>query len=239
MPERAGRRVPKQENQMKIKELADRTKVSKQAIHHYINEGIIPRGRKLGRNVASYDDRHVEYLSTINELRELYLPLSEIKAIMRKEKRRSKGDLSLLRLRSRYCQPVEQLSPGNVVGRKAFEEATGLSPKWRRKYEEWDVITPEAQSGRWVYSQDNVVIGRLIVEMGTLGIEPENDFDPEELRRVADLFRESITKGRRQFLKAFCGKLSEEEITDKGQKINEVMSLFYYHLYRKESRMQT
>lgn len=40
---------------MKISKLVDRTNVSKQAIHSYINEGLLPKPAKTGRIDAEYD----------------------------------------------------------------------------------------------------------------------------------------------------------------------------------------
>ena len=42
---------------MKISELVKQTQVSKETIHYYIREGLLPRPRKLGKNVAEYTTR--------------------------------------------------------------------------------------------------------------------------------------------------------------------------------------
>jgi hypothetical protein len=117
----------------------------------------------------------------------------------------------------------------------AFREMTGLSAKWLRKFEEWEIITAERRKGKWVYSSDNVTIGKLIVEMSRIGLGPQDGFDAEDLKRISDIFKDTILKGREQFMESYSGKLSPEEMAEKGRKMNELMGIYYYHLYRKYS----
>ncbi|HEV8320226.1 MAG TPA: MerR family transcriptional regulator [Myxococcota bacterium] len=69
---------------MRIAELSRRTGVSRETIHFYLREGLIPRPRKTGRNMAYYDQAHVEHIQVIKRLQnEKYLPLSVIKRVLR------------------------------------------------------------------------------------------------------------------------------------------------------------
>ena len=53
-----------------------------QAIHFYIQQGLLPPGRKTGRNMAWYTEEHVERLHLIKKLQhERFLPLKAIKAL--------------------------------------------------------------------------------------------------------------------------------------------------------------
>lgn len=221
---------------MKIKELVERTHVSGQSIHHYINAGVLPAPRKLGKNSADYHDRYVDQIQAIKDLQENhFLPLSAIKKIVRKQKQSSNGDLSALQIQSKYFKPLDRLLPTEVIGKRAFEDATGLTRKLRTTFEELDIITPERRNGKWIYSHDNVMIGRLIVEMGEVGIGPKGGFDPDDLKQVSDGFRTAILKDRNQFLKSLGGKLTEGEMQDKAETINALMGIYYYHLHRKLS----
>ena len=55
---------------MKIKELVERTKVSKETVHYYIREGLLPKPRKLGRNIADYDERYIDRILLIKEIQD-------------------------------------------------------------------------------------------------------------------------------------------------------------------------
>ncbi len=68
---------------MRIGELADRTGISRETIHFYLREGLLPRPRKAGRNMAFYEDAHVERLLLIKRLQnEKFLPLARIKDLL-------------------------------------------------------------------------------------------------------------------------------------------------------------
>src|SRR5262245_23196947 len=68
---------------MRIGELAERTGISRETIHFYLREGLLPRPRKAGRNMAFYEDTHVERLLLIKRLQnERFLPLARIKQLL-------------------------------------------------------------------------------------------------------------------------------------------------------------
>jgi DNA-binding transcriptional MerR regulator len=68
---------------MRMAELADASGVSRDTIHYYLREGLLPKPIKGGRTVAYYDDSHLERLRLIRRLREeKYLPLAVIRRIV-------------------------------------------------------------------------------------------------------------------------------------------------------------
>jgi DNA-binding transcriptional MerR regulator len=71
------------ERPLKMKDLCELTGLSRQAIHFYIQQGLLPEGRKTGRNMAWYGPEHVERLRQIQKLQdERMLPLKAIKAVL-------------------------------------------------------------------------------------------------------------------------------------------------------------
>lgn len=68
---------------LRMKDLASLTGLPRQAIHFYINAGLLPAGAKTGRNMAYYTQEHVERLKLIRKLQhERFLPLKAIKALL-------------------------------------------------------------------------------------------------------------------------------------------------------------
>jgi DNA-binding transcriptional MerR regulator len=64
-------------------ELAARSGVSRETIHFYLREGLLPRPRKGGRTVAYYGADHLDRLRLIRRLREeKYLPLAVIRRLL-------------------------------------------------------------------------------------------------------------------------------------------------------------
>lgn len=68
---------------LRMKDLCDLTGLPRQAIHFYIQQGLLPAGHKTGRNMAFYGEEHVERLKLIRKLQhERFLPLKAIKALL-------------------------------------------------------------------------------------------------------------------------------------------------------------
>jgi DNA-binding transcriptional MerR regulator len=221
---------------LKIRDLVQRTGVSKETVHFYIREGLLPKPRKRGRNIAEYDDKYVERIRFIKELQDRhFLPLSVIKNILKKQKKSSEWQ-SLLNLRREYFRPIDQFLPNEIAGEEPFLEATGLGRKWLVKMEEWEIITPEVRNSQKVYSQDDITLGKLIVEMDSIGLGAVEGFDPEALKRYRDKFREIVISSHKHYLEVALGKLIPEEFSKRVVQGREIMSIFFYHLYRKLSR---
>jgi DNA-binding transcriptional MerR regulator len=221
---------------LKIKELVEQTRVSKETIHYYIREGILPKPRKRGRNIADYSENYVERIRFIKELQDHYfLPLSVIKNILKKQKGSPEAQ-SFLRLRTDFFRPVDRLLPTEVTGEDAFRKATGLGNHWLVKMEEWGILAPEFRRGEKVYSQDDIMIGKLAVEMDEVGIGVRDGFDPEALRHYRDLFREIVIMSHKYYFKGALGKLPPDEFSRRIIQGREIMSTLFYHLYRKLSR---
>jgi DNA-binding transcriptional MerR regulator len=218
---------------MKISELAKKTKVAKETIHYYVREGLIPRPRKMGRNVADYSQVHVEQIQLVKQIQDnFYLPLSLIKKIV-KNLIHSPELRSLLKLRSDYYNPLDQLLETETVGEEAFRNVTGLGVKWLSKFEEWGVITWKKRGEDKVYSQDDVIIGKLLVDMDRAGFGPKDGFNIENVKRYVDLFREIVVMSHTGYMQATSDEYTPEQNLERGIRCRELMSLFFYHLYRK------
>jgi DNA-binding transcriptional MerR regulator len=222
---------------MRISELIKKTGVPKETIHFYIREGLLRKPRKSGSNAADYTRGHVDRILLIKELRDsFYLPIPEIKKILKQAKRQSPSDQAVSDLHNKYFRPLERLLSTEPVGSDAFREATGLGRKWLAIMEDWGVITHGTRDHEPVYSRDDVIIGRLMVDMDRLGFGPKDGYDPEELKRIADFIRDFVRSAHRGYYKRNLEGLSSADLDDKGSKFAEIMSLFFYHIYRKLAR---
>jgi DNA-binding transcriptional MerR regulator len=68
---------------MRMAELARASGVSRDTIHYYLREGLLPKPLKSGKTVAYYDDAHLERLQLIRRLREeKYLPVAVIRRLL-------------------------------------------------------------------------------------------------------------------------------------------------------------
>ena len=222
---------------MRISELVKKTGVPKETIHFYIREGLLRKPRKSGSNAADYTGAYVDRILLIKELRDsFYLPIPEIKKILKQAKKQSPSDQAVSDLHNKYFRPLERLLSTELVGIDAFREATGLGRKWLAIMEDWGVITHGVRDREPIYSRDDVIIGRLMVDMDRLGFGPKDGYDPEELKRIADFIRDFVRSAHREYYKRNLEGLSSADLDDKGSKFAEIMSLFFYHIYRKLAR---
>jgi len=219
---------------MKIRELVKRTGVPKETIHFYIREGLLRKPRKSGINTAEYNERYVDQIQLIKDLRDnYYLPIPEIKKIVKDFKKLSPSDQAVSQFYSRFFRPADRLLASEVIGREAFRQATGLGQKWLNKAEEWDVITPEKRNGDVVYCPDDLAIGKLMVDMDHLGFGPKDGFDPEDLRQISEFVKKYVVSAFRKYYENNLEKLTSKEYVERDSQYHEVLSLFFYHLFRK------
>jgi DNA-binding transcriptional MerR regulator len=218
---------------MKISELSRRTNVPKETIHYYVREGFIPRPRKKGKNVSDYDETFIERILLIKQIQDhFFLPLSLIKKIIKRQNE-SPELKALLELRIGYFSPLEQFLQKEVIGEEAFCKATGMGKKWLARFEEWGVISSVSCKGQKGYSEDDVIIGRLLVDLDRAGFGPKDGFDPEDARRYTDLFKPIVTLAHENFLSTSLDKFTPEENLKREIRGRELMGVFFYHLYRK------
>lgn len=219
---------------MKISELAKRADVPKQTVHFYIRAGLLPKPRKLGSNSAEYDESYVERIRLIKDLQnDFFFPLPTIKKIMWEHRGASKQ--AMLKLRSEYFRPLEQYLGSGVEGDEAFLEATGLNPKWLPRFKQWGYISSKQVNGQSVYSQDDVIIAKVLIDMDELGFNRRNNFSPENLKELVNKFKGIVCDQITHFTQATrdSNPVEREELANMG---HEVVGVLFYHLYRKLAR---
>jgi DNA-binding transcriptional MerR regulator len=219
---------------MKISQLVKRTGVPKETIHFYIREGLLRKPRKSSVNSAEYNESYVEQIQLIKDLRDnYYLPIPEIKKVVKDFKKQSRSDQAISQFYSRFFRPADRLLAKEVVGRDAFREATGLGWKWLDKAEVWGVITPEHRNGEVIYSPDDLAVGKLMVDMDQIGFGPKDGFDPEDLRHIAEFLKKYLVTVVKKYYENNLEKLTSKEYVERAGQYHEVISLFFFHLYRK------
>ncbi len=225
---------------MKISQLVKRTGVPKETIHFYIREGLLRKPRKLGVNSAEYNERYVDQIQLIKDLRDnYYLPIPEIKKFVKNYNKQSPFDQAISQFYSRFFRPADRLLTKEVIGREAFREATGLGFKWLNQAEQWGVISPEHRNGDVIYCPDDLAIGKLMVDMDHLGFGPKDGFDPEDLRHLTEFVKKYVVTLFKKYYENYMEKFTSKEYAERAGQFHEVISLFFYHLYRKFVREAT
>jgi DNA-binding transcriptional MerR regulator len=221
---------------LKIKELVQRTQISKETIHYYIREGLLPKPRKRCKNIADYDEGYIEKIRQIKELQyNHFLPLAVIKEVLKNPKKFAETHPSL-DLPPDDLRPQTPSLPQEVIGEEAYHKATGLKEERRKKLEEWEILTPKVRDGQKVYLQDEIALGRFIEELENLDPQAKDRGDWAAMKHYRDLLREIVILSHKSFIDPALGKLSADELSKRILQGGEILSLFFYHLYRKLSR---
>jgi DNA-binding transcriptional MerR regulator len=226
---------------MKLRELVNKTGVSRETIQFYLREGVLPKPRKRGRGQAEYGDNYLELIDLIKDLQENhFLPLAVIKKVLKRLKKISPSEEHYFRMQSEFFSPIRYiLTQREVEGETPFLNITGLGRKWLAAAKEWGVITPEVRNGEKVFSSDDVAIGKVMVEMDRAGTGPQEGFDPEVLRHYKDYLQEMVTDLNKNFTDRLYGTVSGDEFAEKGFRNLNLMGIFLFFLFRKLAQKDT
>lgn len=143
-----------------MRDLIERSGTPRETIHFYLREGLLPKPKKVSRNLAYYDESHVERLAMIKKLRnESYLPLQVIKKVLKE------GRLASSPQRLDFAEELlghdarVSLEP---LTKKQLAERTGLSERSIAAAEAAGVLRPEVSGKTRRYGKDDVRAAELL-----------------------------------------------------------------------------
>lgn len=196
---------------LKMKDLEERTKVGREAIHFYLREGLLPEPERPKRNVAHYSEEHVLRIRLIKRLQEeRFLPLSRIKELLDQAEISSDGgndlttfELTLLSLLNGDA-PRTDLKVADAAARSGLSVAR-INELGRRGV----IRIRRAGRERLLDFRDAAIValwGRLLA----LGFRDRPGYDAGYLERYAAIVDELAEAEIEQFLEAFGEDLSPE-----------------------------
>jgi DNA-binding transcriptional MerR regulator len=185
-----GKEKSQAQHPYRMKDLCAQTGLQRQAVHFYIQQGLLPEGEKTGRNMAYYNQAHVERLRLIRRLQEEhFLPLKAIRAVLDAYE----DDAAWSPGQRQFIEAVKQrlaasLGPG-PTDRTPLPVAPllarlGLS---RQDFDEMcdtGLIAVAQESGVEVTRQGDVWLLELYAELRRLGFSRELGFVPRDLGQV-------------------------------------------------------
>jgi DNA-binding transcriptional MerR regulator len=218
---------------LKMKDLVKRTGVSKEKIHFFTREGLLPDIEKTSPNQAIYNDRHVERIQLIQLLQEkYYIPISVIKTII-KQLKSSPLDEELLWIKTTYFKPTDHFLPQEIRGEDDFIQFSGLSADRLEDFMRYDIIKPLRENGIKVFRNDSIMVGKLIGDMRKSGISFEKGFSRTALKEFRDMLIPIIDLAMKTFDEGVNkNRLTAEETRTLARKGIEYTSIFMYHMTR-------
>ena len=216
---------------MKMRDLVKRTGVSREKIHFFTRENMLPCIEKPSPNQAIYNEKHVERIQLILNLQDkFYIPIPVIKQII-KQLETSPLEEELLWIKTSYFKPTDHFLPQEISGEDEFLEFSGLSPDRLSDLEAYEIIIPILKNGIKIYQHDSIKLGKLIGDMRQAGISYEKGFSRTGLKEIRDMLVPVID----HVVKIFDGGLNHNQLPDDAakdlaKKAIEYVSFFLYHM---------
>jgi DNA-binding transcriptional MerR regulator len=164
-----------------MRDLTRKAGLSRQAIHFYMAEGLLPPPLKTGRNFALYSHEHLEGLQWIQRLqREHFLSLNAIKAVLNGEEIEhfSPPQRALLR-RVRDQLPGWAKAPRAVMVSSSISEH--VSDEELRELEDAGLIEIRGAGADRTISQDDSDIIECFMRYRQAGATRERGYRPQHL----------------------------------------------------------
>jgi len=195
------RKKDRGDHRLRMKDLCTATGLERQAIHFYIQQGLLPPGKKTGRNMAWYSDEHLQRLQLIKKLQhERFLPLKAIKAILdgREESFAPEQHQFLARVRDRLAPELAQSAPRNAfVDAEEVCQRSGVERQDLEEAVEQGMLGAErTDDGGLRIAEEDIWMIETFGEMRRLGFSRELGFTVADVsfyeEAMSRLFREEM-----------------------------------------------
>ncbi|MFP6816953.1 MAG: MerR family transcriptional regulator [Pseudomonadales bacterium] len=214
---------------LKMKDLEARTGVSRESIHFYLREGLLPEPARPKRNVAHYSEEHVVRIKVIKRLQEeRFLPLGVIKTMFNDADLGS--DATLDNLAAFEMVFVSLLNGDAPTADRSLSEVaaqSGLSEAELMELGELGVIeVNKSGNGPGLPYRDTAIIEQW-ARLRTLGFARESGYDAGFLKRYADSMKQLADAEVDMFLEAFGNTGTDEaaEIATRGIEVaNDILT---------------
>jgi DNA-binding transcriptional MerR regulator len=219
----------------RMKDLCEATGLPRQAIHFYIQQGLLPPGHKTGRNMAWYAEEHLERLHLIKKLQhERFLPLKAIKALFNDEEGVfSPGQHAFLAgVKERLAESLktsEDRSPTLTAAEIAAQ--TGIDPEDVVRAFELGLVGGAESNGSLRIAAADVWIFEVFGKVRALGFTPDLGFRVEDMA----LYQDAITKLLSEEVRLLSSRLWELPPEKVAIMIEEVVPILDRYIMRLHS----
>lgn len=198
----------------RMQDLRRLTGLSRQAIHFYIREGLVPEGHKTGRNMAYYGPAHLERLQLVRRLQhERMLPLKAIKAILG----HTVGSFDapqrqmLTELKSRLSSTLGTEAESVLVDAAALCERLRVGMDDVRRMAELGVVgLDETAPGAPRIGADSVWVLELWSQLRALGFTEQLGFTVEDLAMYEDVISTLFRRETKLVLERLADQPTEQ-----------------------------
>ena len=216
----------------RMKDLSDLTGMPRQAIHFYIQQGLVPEGHKTGRNMAYYGEAHVERIRLIKELQhDRFLPLKAIRAML------DERDDAFSAPQKRLLLDVKQRLGARVAGERGAIDAKellariGLTKKDLDELAEIGLLAvTRGPRGKLQVAKEDVWMLELMAEVRAAGFTTELGF-PASVMSIYEEAMDALVERETQLLASRLSHLPPDRVAAMIEKILPLVGTFLarYH----------
>ncbi|GBD03021.1 Mercuric resistance operon regulatory protein [bacterium HR19] len=199
-----------------IRKIAELAGVEKSTIHFYISKGLLPKPVMVSKQMALYPPETVERIKIIKQLQKRFLPLKEIKKILKDQK-----NIDIKEILTRIDAGIL-----NEFKKEKKEEKKIDLPK--NVLEELKKIGMIKDGGEF----DNQILA-LVYEMREAGINEENGFNIKFMKTYIDICKKLTEIEFSEFNSKVIGKLPPEKIVEMAKIAIEKTSELIKILHKK------
>jgi DNA-binding transcriptional MerR regulator len=223
----------------RMKDLCEATGLPRQAIHFYIQQGLLPPGHKTGRNMAWYAEEHLDRLRLIKKLQhERFLPLKAIKALFNDEEGvfSPRQHAFLAGVKERLAESLktsDDRSPTLTPAEIAVH--AGIDPEDVVRAFELGLVGGARSNGLLRIAAADIWIFEVFGRVRALGFTPDLGFRVEDMA----LYQDAITKLLNEEVRLVSARLSElppEKVANMIEAVVPILDRYIMRLHSTKIR---
>ena len=205
-------RAPETATALRMRDLVRESGLPRETIHFYMQQGLLPKALKTGRNTALYTRDHLERLRRIRELQERqFLPLKAIRAILddtADEGFTPEQEDLVRRVRATLGGWVNaQQSPAVAVS----DFVPGRVPRQELKeLIACGLVQVHGRADAATLSEDDAVILECWAQFKEAGLGPDRGVGPAEFELYDSAMEQLVRREARLALRAYAGATVDE-----------------------------
>ncbi|MCA9604852.1 MAG: MerR family transcriptional regulator [Myxococcales bacterium] len=223
----------------RMKDLCELTGLGRQAIHFYIQQGLLPSGHKTGRNMAWYGEEHLDRLKLIKRLQhERFLPLKAIKAILDDQQSAFSATQRgfLLGVKQHLAPSLEDAGGAQTVDVAELAARLEIDRADVERMVELELVGARRDDdGRLALRQDDVWLVEAWAEVKRLGFTDVLDISPDDLRMYDEIVTQLLTR-ETQLVASRLPEIPEERAAELIEKVLPVVHSILTGMHRAKVR---
>jgi DNA-binding transcriptional MerR regulator len=173
------------QDSFKMKDLIEKTGISRETIHFYLTEGLLPEPKKTSKNMSWYSQEHVDRINTIKELQEKqFLPLKAIKVILNNvtDHNFTQEQEMLINEIKEKLFSQEKEATSLAINLKELSKQLKLSKKEIEELKEIGFISNKENNDFITKEEKELIEGW--VKIRELGVSKENSICPQDFQLI-------------------------------------------------------